>query len=155
MRRGCLLLIGCLLASGATSAAAWTLDVSLLQPPKATLLHEELVVALGLPAELIRVESDGARRVRVTLPDSVARAAVEAVLAAHDPTRLSAAEVGAAKVTTAQTAIRLGVFPSASDIDARVELLFPDPVYTDVQRMFFKRLAKLVLGLIQERRLDE
>lgn len=139
------------------------------RPHKLARLHEELLAA-GIPVE--RVEGNG-QRLRITVPDVVAQTTLDALVAAHDPAALSsgeaadaaraaaqaqaAADAAAQAQRTAAAKLQVAVdrLPDPSQIAAIVDALFPDPTYTDQQRAFFRRLARLILYLVQERALDQ
>lgn len=145
----------------ATVAPAAAETRTYLRAHKAPLLQEELAAA-GIPAT---VETDGGTRLRITVPDAQA-AAADAVVQAHDPSRPSALEARAAALQAAELALRtrteaahvaiLGEsLPTPAEVATLVDTLFPDPAYTDAQRVFFRRVVRALLFLIRERGFDQ
>jgi len=134
------------------AAPAEALTLTYTVPHKAPAVQEALLAALpAVPRAEVRVESTGAV-LQITVPDSVAPAIVDAVVAAHDPTRLSAGEVLAQRRTDAVPAPGTDKLPDPATLDAQIETLFPG--MTAPQRTFLKRLSRMVLWLTRERGLD-
>jgi hypothetical protein len=115
---------------------------------KAALLHEQLLAAF--PGQEIRVESTAAM-VRITVPDTILQASVDAVVAAHNPALPSAGEVLEQKVLQARADLKAAQPADLDAVLAQVDAAFPDPA----QRTIIRRLLRAVYFLVRERRADE
>lgn len=123
-----------------------------LLPHNANAVQEALATAFPsvAPSE-IHVESDGSRKLRITLPDGLDQTAVDALIRGLNPSAPSSAEAASQATAAKQAAILSSLMadklPNPGQIAILVDTLFPDPTYTPAQRAFFARMARLLIQL--------
>lgn len=117
---------------------------------KLSLLHDQLLAAGVAPSHIEGIATD----IRVTVADGVAKAAVDAVVTAHDAAVLSAAEAG----DQAEVADRSDLVAQYAAGMARLDAIVTDgPTYTQTQArdaiVDLARIQRRVLRLVRSARL--